>query len=308
MPSFREIVVISGKGGTGKTSVCAAFAAIARRAVVCDLDVDVPDLHIVLSPSPRETHDFMGGNKAVIDQEACVQCGQCRELCRFGAVRERGGRFEVDSLACEGCGVCSALCPRQAIAFPEALCGRWSVSDTRFGTLVHAQLVPGQENSGRLVSLLKTQARGEAKKEGAETLLCDGSPGIGCPVVASLSGATIACAVTEPTLSGIHDFRRVAGVCRQFRIPVGVIVNKADLNHAAAAQFRDLCREEGHAFLGELPFDPAFPQAAVQGLAVTETGGPCAARIREIWERLLQTADRHLSAGHGAFRPAPLLQ
>ena len=287
MRGFREIVVISGKGGTGKTSICAAFAALARKAVVCDLDVDVPDLHIVLSPTPRETHDFLGGNKAVIDQQACVQCGQCRELCRFGAVLEQDGRFEVDRLACEGCGVCQALCPQQAIAFPEALCGTWSVSATRFGTLVHAQLVPGLENSGKLVQVLKTRAREEAEKEGAGILLCDGSPGIGCPVIASLSGASLACAVVEPTLSGLDDFQRVAGVCRQFRIPVAVIVNRADLNPEAAGEFRELCRREGHAFLGEIPFDPAFPEAAVQGLAVTEREGPCRQRIREIWERLL---------------------
>jgi MinD superfamily P-loop ATPase len=287
MRGFREIVVISGKGGTGKTSVCAAFAALARRAVLCDLDVDVPDLHIVLAPTPRETHDFLGGNKAVIGQQACVQCGRCRELCRFGAVLERDGRFEVDRLACEGCGVCQALCPQQAIAFPEALCGTWSVSATRFGTLVHAQLVPGQENSGKLVQVLKTRAREEAEKEGAGILLCDGSPGIGCPVIASLSGASLACAVAEPTLSGLHDFQRAASVCRQFRIPVAVVVNRADLNPGAAGEFREICRRDGHAFLGEIPFDPAVPQAAVQGLAVTERDGPCARRIREIWERLL---------------------
>ena len=304
MRGFREIVVVSGKGGTGKTSVCAAFAAIARKAVLCDLDVDVPDLHIVLSPRPRETHDFMGGNKAVIDQEACIRCGQCRELCRFGAVLEREGRFEVDGLACEGCGVCQALCPQHAIAFPEALCGTWSVSATRFGTLIHAQLVPGQENSGKLVQVLKARAREQAVQEGAGILLCDGSPGIGCPVIASLSGASLACAVVEPTQSGLHDFQRAAGVCRQFRIPTAVVVNRADLNPEATAAFKALCRKEGYAFLGEIPFDPAIPQAAVQGLAVTEKDGPCAQRIREVWDRLLALDLGALRASQGS----PLLQ
>lgn len=284
---MREITIISGKGGTGKTSLCASFAHLAQNAVICDLDVDVPDMHIILRPETIKTRDFIGGPKASIRQDDCQHCGTCQRRCRFDAVREENGTFSIDTLACEGCGVCAKLCPAEAIDFHDRLCGRWHVSSTRFGPFVHAQLLPGSENSGKLVSLLKQEARALAREKGCETILCDGSPGIGCPVISSLSGSTLAVAVTEPTLSGRQDFLRVAGVAAQFRIPVALIVNRADLNPEAARDFEELCRRTGNTLLGSLPFDPAFPAAASKGLAVTETDAPVAGQIRELWNKIL---------------------
>ena len=283
---LKEIVIISGKGGTGKTSLAAAFAALAENTVFCDLDVDVPDLHIILKPTPRQSTPFMGGSKARIRAADCAACGECFRACRFSAIQERDGAYQADETLCEGCGVCVALCPHKAIDFPEALCGHWHISDTRFGPFVHAELVPGQENSGRLVSLLKREARELAKREGYSTILCDGSPGIGCPVVSSLAGATLAVAVVEPSLSGLHDFERAAGVCRHFRLPVGVVINRWDLNPEGADALEAACRKAGHELFGRVPFDADMARATRQGLAATEPDTPLARSIREIWERI----------------------
>lgn len=283
---MRELVIISGKGGTGKTSLCAAFAALADNAVICDLDVDVPDLHIVLDPKDTESHVFMGGNKAVVRSADCTGCGRCEQLCRFDAVTVSGGTAKVSELNCEGCGVCATLCPAQAIDFPQARCGDWYIGDTRFGPFLHAVLVPGQENSGKLVTLLKREARNLARSQGRETILCDGSPGTGCPVISSLSGATLAVAVVEPSLSGRHDFERVARVCAHFRVPVGVIVNKADVNTEETAGIMAWCEQEGHTVLGTVPFTPDITAATIQGRAVTETDSELAASLRDIWHRI----------------------
>ena len=284
---MREIVVISGKGGTGKTTVSAAFAHLAENSIVCDLDVDAPDLHILLDPQVQSAAPFMGGNEAVIRREACVDCGRCAQLCAFDAVRLRDGRHEVDPLRCEGCGVCVKLCPQQAIDFPEGHCGDWFVSETRFGPMVHAQLFPGKENSGKLVGLLKMEARKRAREQKRDILLCDGSPGVGCPVIASLSGADVAVCVVEPTPSGRHDFARVADLCRHFRVPMAVIINKADLNDTEASAIESLCAEQGHTLLGRLPFDGAVTRAMVRKQALTETEGPLGDALREMWARLM---------------------
>ncbi|MCR5814031.1 MAG: ATP-binding protein [Desulfovibrio sp.] len=283
---MKEIVVISGKGGTGKTSITCALAHLAKNTVFCDLDVDVPDMHIILDPKPQKTEAFMGGNKAIIQQELCVACGTCQELCHFAAITEDAGRFTVDHALCEGCGVCFALCPQKAISFPEALCGHWSVSDTRFGPFVHALLKPGEENSGKLVSLLKKEARALAKELGYTTLLCDGSPGIGCPVVSSLAGASLALAVVEPSLSGQHDFQRVAGVCAHFQIPVAVIINRYDLNCQGSEALEALCQKEGYPLFGKIPFSPELQEASQKGLAITELKGTLADNLAQIWERI----------------------
>lgn len=293
---ISEIVIISGKGGTGKTSVTGAFAALAARrgdTVICDLDVDAPDLHLLLAPRPEREEDFISGHEARIDPALCVGCGVCAQACRFGAIREEGAVFAVDALRCEGCKVCVALCPAGAVEFPPRHCGRRAVSTTRFGPMVHAQLFPGQENSGRLVSLLKTEARALAKERGLGLILCDGAPGIGCPVISSLSGVDLAVAVTEPTPSGRHDLERVAELCAHFRVPLAVLVNKADLNPGAAAELAALCRAQGHEPLGELPYDPAFVQAMVQGKVVTELPpSPTSEILAQAWEHVLRLAGR----------------
>ena len=283
----REIVVISGKGGTGKTSITCALAPFAKNTVFCDLDVDVPDMHIILAPQAQKTEAFMGGHKAIIRQEECVGCGTCQKLCRFEAIRQIDGHFAVDSALCEGCGVCCALCPQKAIDFPEALCGHWSISETRFGPFVHAQLKPGEENSGKLVSLLKQEARALAKKLGFTSLLCDGSPGIGCPVVSSLAGATLAVAVVEPSLSGLHDFKRVAGVSAHFHIPCGVIINRYDLNRQGTEEFEAYCQKEGYPLFGKIPFSAELQAASQKGLALTETGGALTETVAAIWEKIV---------------------
>ncbi len=284
---IHEIVVISGKGGTGKTSLVAAFAALAQNTVFCDLDVDVPDLHIILRPVDRMSTPFMGGNKASIRSDACITCGQCHEICHFDAIKWQDGTFFIDPALCEGCGVCVALCPQLAIDFPEAHCGVWHISDTRFGPMVHAALVPGQENSGRLVSVLKREARALAKREGFTTILCDGSPGIGCPVISSLAGATLAVVVTEPSISGLHDLERVAGVCRHFRVPVGVVINRWDLNPEGTTDMENACQKAGYAIFGRVPFDAAMAHATAQGLAATETDAPLGHTIKKIWQTIV---------------------
>lgn len=280
---MHEIVVISGKGGTGKTSVCAAFAHLMENGIVCDLDVDAPDLHIILDPKPRSEHAFISGHEAVIDQGICTHCGNCYEACRFGGILRNTDNYTVDPLRCEGCGVCRVLCPAGAVTLADKHCGDWYESDSRFGTMLHAQLFPGEENSGRLVSLLKQKARERAKAEGKDIILCDGSPGIGCPVISSLSGADMAVAVVEPTPSGRHDFIRVADLCDHFRIPVSVILNKADLNREECAAIRAVCAERGYSETGEIPFTQDITAAMIARQAVTETGSPQAARLRDAW-------------------------
>lgn len=286
---MHEIVVVSGKGGTGKTTVCAAFAALAhvrgQKAVLCDLDVDVPDMHILLNPQVQQREVFISGNTAHINTLACTACGRCAELCRFDAVHLADGKYSIDELVCEGCGVCHKLCPAGAVEFPERRCGVWYMSDTRLGPFVHAQLDPGQENSGRLVSLLKRQAREKAASLGADLVLCDGSPGVGCPVISSLSGAALAVAVVEPTPSGRHDFGRVAELCAHFRIPVAVLINKADLNAQETARIHAMIAEGGHHLLGELPFSPLVTQAMVWRQALTEENSALAEILAAAWER-----------------------
>jgi len=288
---MREIVVISGKGGTGKTSITAAFAHLAGNAMLCDLDVDAPDLHLLLGPRHHEEHAFRSGFEAVIDPEACAVCGLCADLCRFGAVRKPSGEdlagYSIDPLRCEGCKVCVHFCPAKAIGFTEKHCGQWYASDTRFGPMIHAQLFPGQENSGRLVALLKKEARQRAEALGLDLMLCDGAPGIGCPVISSLSGAKQAVVVTEPTPSGRHDLERVADLCRHFRIPVAVIVNKFDLNLQNSLDIERYCLDQGHAMLGQLPHDEVVVRAMVQGRCVTELPETAFSEaLRGIWERI----------------------
>lgn len=284
---MREIVIISGKGGTGKTTVCAAFAHLAENKIICDLDVDAPDLHILLEPHKQRTEAFRSGLAVSLDPQKCVRCGRCAELCAFGAVRTTAeGGYAVEALRCEGCGVCAALCPHKAIDTAENHCGDWYVSDSRFGLMVHAQLFPGQENSGRLVSLLKAEARRLAREQGRETILCDGSPGVGCPVIASLSGAQLAVGVVEPTPSGRHDFGRIAELCRHFRIPLAVIINKADLNAEESEAIAAQCAADGHALLGTLPFDPLATEVMVRRQALTESDNPLGNRLKDMWSAL----------------------
>ena len=285
---IREIVIVSGKGGTGKTSLTAAFAALAKNSILCDADVDAADLHLLMQPEVKEQTDFMGGSKAVIDPDLCTGCGTCRTLCRFDAISDR---YEVDPIRCEGCGVCVDFCPEQAIGFPVQRCGEWFVSDTRFGPMVHARLGIAEENSGRLVSLVRTKTRQLAEARGLELILTDGPPGIGCPVIAAIGGATALVIVVEPTVSGIHDMERVVDLAAHFRVPGMVIVNKFDLNVGMTEAIEQLAEKRNILVLGRVPFDPVFTRSMVQGQTLFEYGeeSPTRRVVRDIWAKIVSS-------------------
>ncbi|MBW2060944.1 MAG: ATP-binding protein [Deltaproteobacteria bacterium] len=282
-----EITILSGKGGTGKTSLTAAFAHLASNHILCDLDVDAPDLHLILKPENEYLEEFFSGHEAIIDQTLCTGCGECIERCHFDAIKETPDGLVVDQLACEGCKVCVHFCPADAIEFPMRRCGQWYLSKTRFGPLVHAQLFPGEENSGLLVSLLRQQARGMAEKEGYDLILSDGAPGIGCPVISSLSGTDLAVIVTEPTPSGTHDLDRVVDLCEHFKIPVAVIINKYDINLDQVRTIENFCQDHHLNLVGKLPYDHAFTEAMVQVQTITEyQASGLADEVRKIWTRV----------------------
>jgi len=288
---MREILVISGKGGTGKTSLTAAFAHLADNHVICDLDVDAPDLHLLLKPDLRQAHDFYAGFEARIEPDKCEGCDTCRQMCQFDAVRAGDPCPTIDPLKCEGCKVCVQFCPADAIAFTSRHCGTWYVSNSRFGTMVHAQLFPGQENSGRLVALLRQKAKELAKAGGQQLILSDGPPGIGCPVISSLSGVHLAVIVTEPTPSGLHDMARITDLCGHFRIPVAVIINKCDLNEQVAGSIQAECRQKGFALVAQLPHDPDFVHAMVREQTLTEfTSSDTVQRIKQAWDQIVALA------------------
>jgi MinD superfamily P-loop ATPase len=278
---MKELVVLSGKGGTGKTSIVASFAALAQSKVLADCDVDAADLHLILQPTMRVNHEFWSGQVAVIDEEKCTQCGLCQELCRFGAIKD----FRVDPVSCEGCGFCFHICPPEAIIMQENMSGHWFISDTKYGPLVHARLGIAQENSGKLVALVRQQARGIAESNGLDYIISDGPPGIGCPVISSLSGADLALLVTEPTQSGIHDLERVLDVCRHFGIPVLVCVNKYDINEDNTRRIEDYCLGQGLEFVAKIPFDNLVTEAIVKGVPVVEHGqGRVTKEIESLWD------------------------
>jgi MinD superfamily P-loop ATPase len=291
-----EILVISGKGGTGKTSLTGAFAQVARNPVICDLDVDAPDLHLLLQPQPERTEDFYSGNQAVIDQALCTDCGLCQEMCRYQAIARQEQGLAVDGRRCEGCKVCVHFCPAQAISFPIKHRGRWFISQTRLGPMVHAQLFPGQENSGRLVALLRQQAKELAKSQGRDLILCDGTPGIGCPVISSLSGVDLAVLVTEPTPSGRHDMERVLELCGHFRVQAAVVINKHDLNEGQSGLIERYCAQMALPLLAKLPHDPVVTQAMLAAQVVTEYSQyGFSDLIRGAWQAI-ETLVRHKRA------------
>ena len=278
---MQEVVVLSGKGGTGKTSIVGSFAALVKSKVLVDCDVDAATLHLLLQPAIREKHEFWSGQVAVINEEKCTQCGLCQEQCRFAAIKD----FNVDTLSCEGCGFCSHICPTEAITMKENMAGHWFISDTRYGSLVHARLGIAQENSGKLVALVRQQARQMAEKEGANYIISDGPPGIGCPVISSLSGANVALLVTEPTLSGIHDLERVLGVCQHFGVPALMCINKYDINEDNTRQIEKFCLGQGVEVATRIPFDNTVTKAMVAGLPVVEySRNGVSHQIEELWE------------------------
>ena len=289
---MKELVVISGKGGTGKTSLTAAFALLAKQSVIADCDVDAADLHLVLAPKVQECHDFFSGHEAVIRQEDCIKCGACLAHCRFDAIKmdgERAGEatFTIDPVACEGCGVCIRFCPVQAIDFTEALCGEWMISDTEYGPMAHVRLYVAAENSGKLVATVRREAKQLAEQAGHALILVDGPPGIGCPVIASVTGASLVLAVTEPTVSGEHDLKRVLELTRHFKIPTVVCVNKWDINEAMTERIESLAQEAGAIPAGRIRYDVSVTKAQVAGKSVLHfSDSPAAQDIHALWERL----------------------
>ncbi len=296
---MRELVVISGKGGTGKTSIVAAFAALAKGAVLADCDVDAADLHLLLEPEVRRSEDFSGGKTASVVTERCIGCGQCAQVCHFEAAvfngpanKKVGSTYTIDPIACEGCGVCAAFCPVGAIDFADAVNGRWFVSDTRFGPMVHARLSPGEENSGKLVSLIRKEARGVAAESERKMLIVDGSPGIGCPVIASISGADLVLVVTEPTVSGRHDLDRVVELTRHFDIETMVCINKWDINPQIAGAIESDARGKGLAVAGRIAYNTAVTKAQIERKSIVEyADGAVRQEVLGVWDAVTAKLD-----------------
>ncbi|NLW19411.1 MAG: 4Fe-4S binding protein [Candidatus Cloacimonetes bacterium] len=268
---MKEIVIISGKGGTGKTSVAAALAFVAEKSLMADCDVDAADMHLILKPDHKQAQDFYSGLKAEIDPAKCSFCGLCKEVCRFNAIQIKHGVFEVDFLACEGCGYCFEVCPVGAISLPQQNVGQSFISNTKLGaSLVHARLGIGADNSGKLVAKVKKDAKRIAGEDGLEYVLVDGSPGIGCPVISSLSGANLVVFVTEPSLSGLSDLKRVWELTKRFGIHGVCVINKADLNSGVSSQIREFLGREGIGVIAEIPYDEDFSRAITQGQSLVE--------------------------------------
>ncbi|MBN2186228.1 MAG: ATP-binding protein [Dehalococcoidia bacterium] len=286
---MKEVVVLSGKGGTGKTSIVASFAALAQSKILADCDVDAADLYLLLKPELKQKNEFWSGQVAFIDKEKCTECALCQEVCRFGAIED----YVVDPVSCEGCGFCYQVCPVDAVSMKTSMSGHWFISSTKYGYLCHARLGIGEENSGKLVALVRQNAKSLAEKEGLGYIITDGPPGIGCPVISSLSGANLALLVTEPTLSGIHDLERVIGVCRHFGIPPLVCINKHDLNEDNSYQIENYCHSEGIEVAAKIPFDNVVTEAIVQGLPVVEySDNKVTRQIEELWQIISAKLDK----------------
>lgn len=280
----KELVIISGKGGTGKTSIVSSFATLAKNKIVVDCDVDAADLHLIFKPQVIKSTEFYSGKKAKIDETKCTKCGKCLDICRFKAITKD---YKINEIKCEGCGACYYNCPANAIEFKERKSGDWYESNSRFGKLIHAKLGIAQENSGKLVSEIKMYARAVAEKEGQELIIIDGSPGIGCPVIASISGANQIVLITEPTLSGLHDAERVIQLASHFNIPVALCINKFDINIEMTKDIEEFCKTHGIEILGKIPYSKDFTNAmtAKQSIIEYSPNGEIAKEITKIWKR-----------------------
>ncbi len=285
MKPYREIVVISGKGGTGKTTISSSFAVLEREKVIVDADVDAPDLHVILKPKVMEAHNFKGGKLAVIDKERCVKCGLCRELCRYDAISED---IEVDPFSCDGCALCYFACPNEAISLEDKDAGMWFVATTRAGFMVHARLIPGEENSGKLVTVIRNRAKEIAEDENIRLILIDGPPGIGCPVISSITGVDDVVVVTEPTISGVHDLKRVVELSSNFGVRLHVVINRFDINVERCEEIEDWCSAHGVDLLGRIPVDESIPRLQEEGKTPVEESTLTGELIREMWEKLIR--------------------
>jgi MinD superfamily P-loop ATPase len=291
---MKQLVILSGKGGTGKTSVAAAFAhlasqnGLADQIVLADADVDAANLELVLQPHLLEQEDFRGGQGAVIDESTCASCGDCEVVCRFDAIHYADGSYQIDPVACDGCAACVYQCPNGSISMQEQVAGRFYVSDTRYGPLYHASLYPGRENSGKLVTLVKQRARLRAMDENRQLVIVDGPPGIGCPVISAASGADLALIVAEPSAAGIHDMKRILQTTEHFHLPSLVCINKADIYLLGTKQIEAYCWDNDFEIAGRIPFDETVTEAMVHGEPVTayQPESPASQALKEIWLRL----------------------
>jgi len=286
---MKQITVLSGKGGTGKTTLVASFAALTKKTVLTDCDVDAPDLHLLLNPQILQKQEFVGSKVAVIDKEKCIQCGKCEELCRFNAIAE----LSVDPVLCEGCGLCAYICPVEAVKLKERISGYAFISKTKYSLMSHARLNPGEENSGKLVTLVRQNAREVCEKEGCGVILNDGPPGIGCPVISSIGQADMGLIVVEPTLSGIHDMERVLALLNHFQVLPLVCINKYNINRENTAKIVKFCEANGVEVVGKVPFNSLVIQAMVAGKPVIEycPKSTVSKEIIKIWKRVLKRLD-----------------
>jgi MinD superfamily P-loop ATPase len=297
---LKEIIVISGKGGTGKTSIVASFAALANNAVLADCDVDAADLHLLLEPDIKQVHDFTGGKLASVVTEKCIGCGRCEDVCNFDAAVFNGPAnnmavrtYTIDPIACEGCSVCVHFCPVDAIEFKDAVNGQWFISDTRFGPMVHAKLSPAKENSGKLVSLIRKEAKRIATEQSKKLIIVDGSPGIGCPVIASITGADLVLAVTEPTISAQHDLYRVIDLTEHFNIPMAVCINKYDININNAKTIETEVLKRNLRVFGKIAYDVAVTKAQIQAKTIVEySSDGLKDQVVSLWESVLDMLEQ----------------
>jgi MinD superfamily P-loop ATPase len=287
---IKQLAIVSGKGGTGKTTIAAAFASLARNKVMVDCDVDAADLHLLLQPKIMSQEKYYGGRSPKVDLERCTQCGLCTEVCRFHAI-ENG---VVDYVSCEGCGFCSHICPEEAITMEEAFSGDWFISETPYGPFVHARLGIGEENSGKLVTVVRKQATEIAKERHLNLVLIDGPPGIGCPVTASVAGVDLLLAVTEPTLSGIHDLQRILKLAEHFKIPSRVCINKFDINLENSEEIISYGEKNGSKIIGKIPYEPKVVEALVNRKTVMDY--PCN-EVREIVQQMWKQVETDLIRG-----------
>ena len=292
---MKEIVVISGKGGTGKTSITAAFAQLAaKESVIADCDVDAADMHLLLKPDFAREETFYSGEIAHIDMEKCTKCFKCKKACRFDAIHVNDGVFSVNEMDCEGCGYCEKVCPVQAITMYDALSGKTYISSTRLkNTLVHAELEIAAENSGKLVTRVKALARQKTGEEKKDFLLIDGTPGIGCPVTASVTGAHYVVIVTEPSMSGLHDLKRAIELIGHFSIPAGLIINKADLNEEITDETKSYAKEQGIELLAQIPYNENFIKALTQAKTIVEYDRELKKTVVEAWDAVRERVVDH---------------
>lgn len=281
---MKQITIISGKGGTGKTTLTASLASLIDNKVMADCDVDAADLHLILKPKIRKRTEFYDSKIAYIDPELCTQCGLCEEYCHYKAITD----FVVDPVACEGCALCEMICPARAVEMKTNLSGEWYISDTRYGPMVHAKLKAGEENSGKLVTIVRNETQKIAEEQNKDFVIIDGPPGIGCPVISSISGVDLVVAVTEPTVSGIHDLERVLQIAGQFKVPAMVVINKYDINEEMTQQIVDFCTENSVPVIGKILFDPAVVESQIHELPVVEfSDNGVSGEMKKIWKEIM---------------------